>query len=268
MRGSRSFRPNPGLDERALSAIASTFRLVLPLVPVDHLLVGDSEAAGAVRPTASDRDRSDHTYAPGENSLPCLGETVVVVRVVRTQCNGVEVVVELLTGNQNARLDALLKPDGRYSSDRGPDDEFAPHPEHDELADYTPPTPGHDTRTTLRRPHNDRSHTDRPRTGRRGRTAAILAAGIVLFALILFRSPSRPDIPASSLPATTPPTTGTLWTYDAQSFAAVGPPTLPTSCASGLPPTGDALCQRWDCPIVCVSGRADQYQLAAVVPLP
>jgi hypothetical protein len=131
-----------------------------------------------------------------------------------------------------------------------------------------PPTPGHDTRTTLRQPHDDRSHTDRPRTGRRGRTVAILATGIVVLALMLFRSPSRPDSPASSLPATTPPTTGTLWTYDAQSLAADGPLTVPTSCATGLPPTGDALCQRWDCPIVCVSGRDDHGELAAVTRSP
>ena len=262
MRGSRSVRPDPGLDERALSPIASTFRLVLPLVVVDDVLVGDSEAAAAVRPTAGDRDRSDRVYAPGENSLPCLGEAIVVVRLVRTHRNGLEVVVELRTGNQNGRLDAPLKPDPRHPSDGVPDDELVPHPEHHELADYTPPTPDHDTRTTLRQPHNERSPTLPTKTGRRrGGTAAIIAAAIVLLALVLSRSPSRADIPSTSLPAST----STPWTFDAQSLAAAEPPTLPTSCASGLPPTGDALCQRWDCPIVCVSGRDDHAQLAAVI---
>jgi hypothetical protein len=165
MRGSRSFRPDPGLDERALSAIASPYRLILPLVPVDPVLVGDIEAAGVARPTGSDHDRSDRTYPSGDNSRRSLGEAIVVVRLAQTQRNGVDVVVELLTGNQNGRLDGPLKPDARHTSDRDPDDELAPHPEHHELADHTAPTPDNDTRTTLRQPHNERSHTHPPRTG-------------------------------------------------------------------------------------------------------
>jgi hypothetical protein len=268
MRGSRSFRPDSGLDERALDAIASPYRLTLPLVPVDPVLVGDSEATGAARPTASDHDRSDQIYPSGENSRHFLGEAIVVVRLVRTQGNGVDVVVELLANNQNGKLDGPLKPDARHTPDGDSDDELAPHPEHHELADYTLPTPDHDTRTTLRQPHHERSHTHPPRTGRRrGGAAAIIAAAIVLLALVLLRPHFRADIPVSP-PAPTPPTTGTPWTNAAQSLTAAGAPTLPTFCASSLPPTGDALCQRWDCPIVCVSGRDDHGQLAAVTRSP
>jgi hypothetical protein len=67
-----------------------------------------------------------------------VGEATVVVRLVRTQRNGADVVVEVLTANQSGTLDGLLKPDARHTSDGDPDDELAPDREHHELADDTP----------------------------------------------------------------------------------------------------------------------------------
>jgi hypothetical protein len=163
---------------------------------------------------------------------------------VRAQHNGVDVVIEILG------------------------EELAPHPEHHELADYPLPTPDRDARTALRQPHHERSQDDPPRTGRRrGGTAAIIAAAIVLLALVLVRPDFRADSPVPP-PAATPSTTVTSWAFDVRSLTSAGSPTLPTSCASSLPPTGDALCQRWDCPIVCVTGREDDGPLAAVTRSP
>jgi hypothetical protein len=235
----RSSRPNAGLDEHALRATAS-LDLVLPLVPIAHIIVGDSEAGSTFRPTTGAVSPSDPTDAALANSLSSLGGAVLVVRLAPRQGNGVDVVIELLTGTQNQRLDGLLEPDPRHPSD-GDRHELGSHPERDELVDYTP-TSGHDIRTTLRQPQHDRSHTDKPRRARRrGRTAAMLASVVVLIGLILLTSPSRPDIPASSMTATRPPVTPTPWAYEAQWFAAVGPNSVPNLCAAGPSATLDWL---------------------------
>jgi hypothetical protein len=236
MRGSRSSRSDPGFDQGALNTTVAPVHPV-PLVRVAHVLLEDSEAGGACRLTSSDLRPSDRTEVAVDNSLSSLGEAVLVVRLARTQ-RGVDVVVEVLSAGFGW-FDALREPDARPTRGGDRDDELSPYTDSEKLVDYMPSTSGHATR---RQPHHDRSHTDRPRRVRqRRRTAAILAAGVVLIGLVLLSSPSPPDIPASSVAASTPPVTATPSAYEAQWFAAVGPNSASNLCGAGPSATLDWL---------------------------
>jgi hypothetical protein len=212
MRGSQSFRLDARLDERALTTIASPCRLILRLVPVDRVLVGDSEAAGAAHPTNSDHDRSDHAYPPGENSLCSAGEAIVVVRLVRTQRNGADVVIEVLTGNQNGRLDELLKPYARHTSDgaiAATGSSIGPHmratnasasldrASHSPLAVYGDPVLAGGTELALGRP------------GRHRRLLVGLGLAGLLVTASLALAPRGPSDRPLSTPVAAPPATTT-----------------------------------------------------------
>ncbi len=181
--------------------------------------------------TASNLSVFDRNYAFPESGSSSSGEAVLVIRLARTDHDGLAILVEFLNGDENQAVGAA----------RGHPDDLLRHPKDDEPSDYVAPSSGSDTPTRRRGPYRDSIDPARPRSSRRQRrTAAVVAAGLVLVALIVRGSPSPPSNPASSQTTTTPPVTATRWTYDAQWFAAVGPLNEPpSSCAADTPGNED-----------------------------